>query len=70
MLHFCIMSSLSGNGRAAVNTSRTEFNLAQLKIVPFIKNLFCRCFVMIERCDAVKNYLFLRDPELVEVVGL
>ena len=55
--------------REAVNMIGTVLTLARLKVVPTIKNLICRCFFMIVRCDAVENYMFYRDSQLV-VVGL
>ena len=56
--------------RAAVNRQGTVFTLARLKTVPTIKNTIVNIFFMIVRCDAVENYMFLRDSQLVQVVGL
>ena len=49
--------------RASVNM-QTVLTLAGLKIVFTIMNLICRCLVIV-RCDAVENYMFIRDSQLV-----
>ena len=51
--------------RAAVNMHGTLITLARLEIVSTIKNLICRCLLMIVRCDTVENYMFLRDSLVV-----
>ena len=63
MLNYPVMYSLSE--RVAVNIQGTVITLARLKIVPPIKNLICSVFFMIVRSDAVENYMFLRDSQLV-----
>ena len=47
----------------AVNMQGTVFALARLEIVPTIKNFICRCHMIVR--DAVENYMFLRDSQLV-----
>ena len=70
MLNYPDMYSLSERAceRVAVNM-QAIFTLAGFKIVPTIKNLICRCFFKIVRCDAVENYMFLRDSLLLLMVG-
>ena len=65
MFNYPVMYSLSERERAAVNMQGTVFTLARLKIVPTIKNLSCRYHLMIVRYDAVENYMFLRESQLV-----
>ena len=66
--NYPVMYSLSE--KAAVNMQGTVFTLVGLKIVPTIKNLIYVFFTIV-RCDAVENYMFLRDSlQLVLVVGL
>ena len=52
--------------REAVNMQGTVFTLARLKIVLTIKNLFVDVFFMIVRYDAVENYMYHRDSQLVK----
>ena len=65
MLNYPVMYTLSEREREAVNMHGTVFTLARFKIVPTIKNLIVDVLFMIVRCDAVENYMFLRDSQLV-----
>ena len=64
MLNHLIMYSLSE--KVVVNMQENVFTLEKLKMIPTIKNLI----FMTVRYDAVENYLFLRDSQLVFMVGL
>ena len=55
MLHYPVMHLLSEKERATVSM-KTMFNLERLKIVSIL---------MIVRCDAIENYMFFRDSQLV-----
>ena len=50
----------------------TGFTLySKIENSSYLKNLiFVDVFFMIVRCDAFENYMFLRDSQLVLVVGL
>ena len=47
--------------RVAVNMQGTVSTLVRLKIVSSIKNLTVNVFFIIVKCDAIENYMFLRD---------
>ena len=59
ILNYPAMYSLSERERFSLNMQGTMFTSAILKIVPTIKNLICKVFIMIVRCDAFENYVFL-----------
>ena len=52
MLNYPVLYSLSE--RVAVNIQGIGFTIERLKMIPTIKNLICRC-IMIVRCEAVEN---------------
>ena len=54
--------------RAVVDMIGTVFTLVQLKIIPTIRNLICRCLIYV-RCDAVRNCMFFRDSQMTGVSG-
>ena len=63
MLNYPVMYSLSERERAAVNMQGTVY-LSKIEN-SFYHQGFVDVFFMIVRCDAVENYMFFKDSQLV-----
>ena len=64
MLSYPVMYSVF-EGESDSKHARKCAYLSRLKIVPTFKNLICRCLLYDCEIDAVENYMFLTDSQLV-----